>query len=203
MRFIQKILSLLPDAPNTNDLNTFESRWDEFGEALPNSVIEQNELRSQMNDLAEDVDTVAALTLEFKNAAEASAQAAANSSTATKWISGTAYDQGVVKWSPITFLSYRAKIATDGEVDPSISADWALQAYDEPIDKRVRNLTMTAYTLVSGFVVDETYQGGYKVIYTFTSGILTKEEYTNTDGVTVLLTITYDWTGGYPKPTRS
>jgi len=203
MRFIQKILSLLPVAPNTNDLNTFEARWDEFGEALPNSVIEQNELRSQMNDLAEDVGTAAALTLEFKNAAEASAQAAANNSNSDEWFSGVQYDKGTVRWSPITFLSYRAKVVTDGDVDPSLSADWALQAYDEPIDKRVRHLTMTAYTLLNGFVVDETYEGGYKVIYTFISGLLTKEEYTNTDGVTVLLTITYDWSGGYPKPTRS
>ncbi len=203
MRFIQKILSLLPDAPNTNDLNTFESRWDEFGEALPNSVIEQNELRSQMNDLAEDVGAAAALTLGFKNAAEASAQAAANNSNSDEWFSGVQYDRGTVRWSPINFLSYRAKTVTSGTTDPSLSTDWALQAYDEPVDKRVRHLTMTAYTLVSGFVVDETYEYGYKVIYTYVSGLLTKEEYTNTDGATIILTINYDWSGGYPAPTRS
>lgn len=50
----------------------------------------------------------------------------------------------------------------------------------------------TAYD-VNGLVTAETYANGAKKLYTYTAGYLTKEEFTDTDGVTVVLTITYGY----------
>lgn len=56
-------------------------------------------------------------------AAAAGAESAAN---ATKWLADADYAQGDVVYSPITYTSYRRKIAGSGGVDPSINvAAWA------------------------------------------------------------------------------
>ena len=48
---------------------------------------------------------------------------------ATKWVSGTTYAIGDVRWSPIDYLAYRRKTAGAGTSDPSAdAANWAAQS---------------------------------------------------------------------------
>ena len=48
---------------------------------------------------------------------------------ATKWVSGTTYAIGDVRWSPIDFLAYRRKTPGVGTSDPSAdAANWAVQS---------------------------------------------------------------------------
>jgi len=47
-----------------------------------------------------------------------------------------------------------------------------------------------------GLLLSETYDIGCKKIYTYDNGYLSKEEFTDTDGTTVLLTITYGYDSG-------
>ena len=48
---------------------------------------------------------------------------------ATKWVSGTTYAIGDVRWSPIDYLAYRRKTAGAGTSDPSAdAANWAGQS---------------------------------------------------------------------------
>ena len=58
--------------------------------------------------------------------AAASAQSANGAAGAAKWVSGTTYAEGDVRWSPISYLSYRRKVAGAGTTDPaSDPTNWA------------------------------------------------------------------------------
>lgn len=60
------------------------------------------------------------------NAANSAASAVATAGV-TKWLAATAYVLGQTAWSPITFLTYRRKIAGTTGTDPSADAtNWAL-----------------------------------------------------------------------------
>jgi len=112
----------LPTPPTRDDPTTFSSRADAFLSALPTFATEANALAVDAN-----ADAVAAAASEL--AATAAASAAIAATNVTKWVSGTTYAQGVVVWSPITYLSYRRKIAGAGTTDPSAdSTNWALVA---------------------------------------------------------------------------
>lgn len=75
-----------------------------------------------------------------------------------------------------------------------------------PIDETVSHLSTTAATYnADGTLATMTYTGGYKTLYTYSSGNLSTVQYTDTDGTTVLLTETYayDGNGNLSTVTRS
>ncbi len=112
----------LPTPPSRDDPTNFAARGDAFLAALPDFATEANSLASDVN-----ADAVAAAA----DAADAAAAAAAATAAAnaTKWISGTTYDEGYVVWSPITYLTYRRKSTGGGTTDPSAdSTNWAQAA---------------------------------------------------------------------------
>ena len=58
------------------------------------------------------------------NAIAAAAIAAAN--VASVWVSGATYAVGDIRWSPLTYATYRCKVANSGTVDPSLDlVNWA------------------------------------------------------------------------------
>lgn len=66
------------------------------------------------------------------NEAAASATAAANVAGAGKWVSGTSYTEGQTVFSPITYSTYRRKVAGAGTTDPSLdTTNWAYVAITE------------------------------------------------------------------------
>ena len=112
----------LPTPPSRDDPTNFATRADAFLGALPTFATEANAQAVTVNS---DAVSSAASAVTASSAA-AGATAAAN---VTKWISGTTYTEGVVVWSPITYLSYRRKITGGGTTDPSSdSTNWAQAA---------------------------------------------------------------------------
>jgi len=67
---------------------------------------------------------------------------------------------------------------------------------DNP-EEYIKALSITNMTYASdGTLLSSTYTGGYKALYTYNGDVISKVEYTDTDGVTVLATLTYNYTGG-------
>lgn len=96
----------LPVAPTRQDPVNFSVRADAFVGALPL-------FRKQANDLALYV--------------EATLFASEQAANATLWNAGTAYVEGAVVYSPITYLSYRRKVAGTTPTDPSNdTVNWVL-----------------------------------------------------------------------------
>jgi hypothetical protein len=113
-------ITALPQPPTRSDPVNFNSRADAFLSALPTFATEANELQADVNAKQ----TAAATSATNAAAAELAANAAAN---VTAWVSGTTYAVGNVRYSPITFLSYRRKTAGAGTTDPSAdSTNWQL-----------------------------------------------------------------------------
>lgn len=113
-------ITALPQPPTRSDPVNFNSRADTFLSALPTFATEANELQADVNAKQ----TAAALSASNAAASELAANAAAN---VTAWVSGTTYAVGNVRYSPITFLSYRRKTAGAGTTDPSAdSTNWQL-----------------------------------------------------------------------------
>jgi hypothetical protein len=101
----------------------------------------QNDVAS----LAQDAEDQVAL-------AEAAAAAATSAANASIWVSGQTYAVGVVRFSPINFLSYRRKTAGAGTTDPSLDAtNWALVAGTGDVTL-TGTQTLTNKTLGSGTV---------------------------------------------------
>ena len=110
-------------------------------------------MTARQNDvaaLAQDAEDQVAL-------AEAAAAAATSAANASIWVSGQTYAIGVVRFSPINFLSYRRKTAGAGTTDPSLDAtNWALVAGTGDVtltgtqtltNKTFGNYTETVYNL--------------------------------------------------------
>jgi len=95
----------LPTPPSRDDPTNFATRADAFLGALPDFATEANALAVDVNEDA--------------GIASAAADAAAQTLDAPQWVSGTTYAQGVAVWSPITYVTYRRKIAGAGTTDPS------------------------------------------------------------------------------------
>jgi hypothetical protein len=110
----------LPPAPEPSDTpQQFNSKAFAFVGALDTFVTEANAQAVQVEADASDAN-------DAKIDAEAAAAAAVASANASKWVSGTTYDEGDVVWSPITYLSYRRKSTGGGTTDPSLdSTNWA------------------------------------------------------------------------------
>lgn len=109
----------LPAAPETTDTpQQFNSKAFAWVQSLDTFVTEANAQ-------AVTVNSDASAASAAKTDAEAAAAAAVAAANATKWISGTTYDEGDVVWSPITYLSYRRKSTGGGTTDPSAdSTNW-------------------------------------------------------------------------------
>ena len=115
------MITPLPDPPLRSDgPGTFADKGDTFLAALPAFVTEANAL-------TENVNTKEASAVAAAASAAASQSAAAAFSGAVKWITGTTYAEGDVRWSPINSQSYRRKITGAGTTDPSADpTNWAL-----------------------------------------------------------------------------
>lgn len=111
----------LPVPPQRNDgQELFAQRGDAFMAALPAFEV-------RMEFIESDVTTKQAQAAASQVAALASENAAAASSGATIWVSGTTYAIGNVRWSPVTYQSYRRKTAGAGTTDPSAdTTNWAV-----------------------------------------------------------------------------
>jgi hypothetical protein len=129
-------ITTLPTPPSRSDPVNFADRADTFLGALPAFGNEANAVASEVNADAAAASTSKTQAETAKTQAEAAktqAEAAAASAVATAnttlWVSGTTYAQGVVTYSPITFLSYRRKTAGAGTTDPSADAtNWQVVA---------------------------------------------------------------------------
>jgi hypothetical protein len=99
-------------APQRGDSATFSTRVDALMTWLTNAGAQFSALASNGYDNAVIAGSSASI-----------AEAAA---TITKWISGNAYTQGNVVWSPVNFLAYRCKVTGTYTTDPSAdSTNWA------------------------------------------------------------------------------
>ena len=123
----------LPSAPATTSPANFAALADAFVAALAT-------FRTQLNALATNVyanaldayanalasaASASASAVSATNSA-ASATAASSAGNAAAWVSGTSYLLGQCVYSPITFQTYRRKLAGAGTSDPSIDAsNWA------------------------------------------------------------------------------
>jgi hypothetical protein len=97
--------------------------------ALPDFATEANALAVDVNADAVAAAASAVDAEDAVDAAEAAAAGAEAAANVTKWVSGTTYNEGVVVWSPITYLSYRRKSTGGGTTDPSAdSTNWAQAA---------------------------------------------------------------------------
>jgi hypothetical protein len=115
-------ITTLPTPPSRSDPANFASRADAFLGALPT-------FGDQANLVAAEVNADAAAANTSKIQAEAAAAAALAVSNTQVWVSGTTYTIGVVRYSPINFLTYRRKTAGAGTTDPSADAtNWQLVA---------------------------------------------------------------------------
>lgn len=150
----------LPTPPSRNDPTNFAARADAFLGALPTFQTEANAL-----EVAVDADAVAAAASAVTagnavTAAQAAAAGAAAAANVTKWISGTTYAEGVVVWSPITYLSYRRKTAGAGTTDPSAdSTNWAQAAGTGDVTL-AGTQTLTNKTLAAPLSTGEIYDNG-------------------------------------------
>lgn len=141
----------LPTPPTRSDPVSFNSRADAFLTALPAFATEANALLLDVNSKQTAAATSAANAL-------ASELAAAASSTATAWVSGTTYAIGNVRFSPITYLSYRRKTAGAGTTDPSAdSTNWQLINGTGNVDlnstQTLTNKTMSTGSIWNGTAI--------------------------------------------------
>lgn len=111
------------DTPAQFDARAFASLDAQV--AMVEQVNESN-AKTYQNAIATNERAVAANASAISAAGSASAAAA--SAGATKWQPGTAYADGAVVWSPVTYQTYRRMGAGSGTVDPSAdTAAWAPQ----------------------------------------------------------------------------
>lgn len=118
-------ISTLPTPPSRQDPANFATEADAFLGALPTFQSQVNAAGTYIDGKASEVDTDA--TAAAGSAASAAASASAASQVASVWVSGGTYTIGNVKFSPITYSSYRAKTNHSGvTTDPSIdTTNWA------------------------------------------------------------------------------
>ena len=141
------MITALPTPPTRSDPVNFSTRADAFLAALPTFASEANALQTDVNNKQVTASTAAT------NAA-ASEVAAANSSGATIWVSGTTYAIGAVRFSPSTYRSYRRKTAGAGTTDPaSDPTNWAVLSGTGDVDLNSAQ-TLTNKEIGSGSTVN-------------------------------------------------
>ena len=117
-------ISTLPTPPSRQDPANFATEADAFLGALPTFQSQVNAAGTYIDGKASEVDTDA--TAAAASAASAAASASAASQVASVWVSGGTYTIGNVRFSPITYSSYRAKTNHSGvTTDPSVdTTNW-------------------------------------------------------------------------------
>jgi hypothetical protein len=149
---------------------------------------------TEANALAVDVNADAVAAAADATAAEAAAAAATAAANVTKWISGTTYTEGVVVWSPITYLSYRRKSTGGGTTDPSAdSTNWAQAAGTGDVTQSgtqtLTNKTVEAGTFTNGYT-EETVVANTSTAYTIDLA----------NGTVQILTLTGNCVYTFPTP---
>ena len=187
-------ITALPTPPSRNDPTNFSTRADAFLGALPDFATEANALAVDVNDDAVAAAASAVDAEDAVTAAEAAAAAAAAAANVTKWVSGTTYAEGVVVWSPITYLSYRRKIAGAGTTDPSADGtNWAQAAGTGDVTQTgtqtLTNKTVEAGTFTNGYT-EETVVANTSTAYTIDLA----------NGTVQYLTLTDNCTYTFPTP---
>jgi hypothetical protein len=138
-------ITALPTPPSRDDPANFATRADAFLGALPVFATETNDVISEMYNILGVTNIAASQTSSYRDAALASAQLAAASAGAAKWVSGQVYAEGVVVYSTVTALVYR-KItpSSSSAVDPANDAtNWMQISTGIPI---VTVVNTTGYT---------------------------------------------------------
>jgi hypothetical protein len=117
-------ISTLPSPPSRQDPANFATEADAFLGALPTFQSQVNAAGTYIDGVgaAVDADAIAAAA----SATSAAASAAAASQVASVWVSGASYTIGNVRFSPITYSTYRAKTNHSGvTTDPSLdTTNW-------------------------------------------------------------------------------
>lgn len=98
-----------------------------FATQLPAFSVQVETARQQVEAAEVSTAGYAAAASASRLDALAAAQAAALNAAAQKWVSGAAYSDGAVVWSPITYRAYRRLGSGGGTTDPSMdTANWVL-----------------------------------------------------------------------------
>lgn len=120
-------ITTLPPAPQrTDDPDAYIAKADALMAALPGFVSDTNMAVSQVNANTAAVAANAVTAANAASTASASATAAVQTANTTLWVSGNNYVVGANVISPITFMTYRRKVAGAGTTDPSNDAtNWA------------------------------------------------------------------------------
>lgn len=119
-------ISTLPSPPSRQDPANFATEADAFLGALPTFQSQVNAAGTYIDGKASEVDTdataaAASAAASATSASNAAASASAASQVASAWVSGGTYTIGNVRFSPITYSSYRAKTNHSGvTTDPSL-----------------------------------------------------------------------------------
>lgn len=128
-------ISALPSPPSRQDPANFSAEADAFLGALPTFQTQVNAAGTYIDVIgtAADVDAsaaaasaAAAVVSANQASVSSAAAAAAAASMAAVWVSGGSYVFGVMVFSPINLLTYRAKTTHSGlTVDPSLdTTNW-------------------------------------------------------------------------------
>lgn len=117
------IIDNMPPAPAPTDTReAFSAKTFAFYAAMAAFIAQVNTalawVATQLSAIAGHASTASSASAD----ALAAATAAAASAGVSKWAVGTAYADGAVVWSPITYLTYRRKGAGSGGADPSANA---------------------------------------------------------------------------------
>src|SRR3972149_10065958 len=127
MTTITKVITTMPTAPSRSQTpDVFITNADTTLGAMNTFVSDVNTWSGQTNQVAAEVNNNASTATTKAAEASASAQSANGAAGAAVWVSGTTYAIGDVRWSPLTYLSYRRKTSGAGTTDPSADgANWA------------------------------------------------------------------------------
>ena len=143
---ITQTLTTPPSPPVRGDKTTFSSAVANFLSWWVTHEAELAAWTNQANLTANQCDSDAASTASdvitsANNILSANAllNTAISAVNASKWVSGTSYAIGDVRWSPTNYQSYRRKTAGSGTTDPaSDTTNWALlsQVADQTSNSR-------------------------------------------------------------------
>lgn len=125
----------LPIPPSSADPLNFDPRADGFLGALPQFQADQNAMAVATLGNAQEALTQASLADGYRIAASAAAEAAAASSNATVWISGTVYAQYVPVVDPGNYQLYRKRTPSSSTTSPPRSdpINWVAAITTYPI----------------------------------------------------------------------
>jgi len=119
-------ISNLPTPPSRQDPANFSGDADSFLGALPTFQTEVNAAGDYIDSKAAEVDVDATAAADSADTAQAAADSAFATVSATAWVSGASYAEGDAVWSLVNYQTYRAITAHSGETtDPSLdTTNW-------------------------------------------------------------------------------